>query len=142
MQPVVDEPTNTPSTDDDDISFRMQRDNIGTLRIFRLFGYLDEWSFPAVESALDQALRAPHPHVVVECSELVFVSASALMCLRDYAKSFHAAHGELKLAELPAEIAPLARVFGFDEKIDYPPDIAAAVHPMSSHLFGVRDEDD
>jgi anti-sigma B factor antagonist len=110
----------------------------GYIIILCLSGGIEDWELPGLECVLEKLLRGKHRYVVLDCSELLSVNAAGLLRMRDYVQSFHAAGGNLKLAELPEPIAPLAHVLGLHQKTDLQPDVATAVASLVSQSRSPR----
>lgn len=105
------------------------RDNID---ILHLDGALDAYSFPRLETSLNQ-LREKHRHrIVLECSNLEYINSAALGALIGFARRARENGGDLKLAALTPKIQSIVELLGFDKILQVFPDTETAASKFGS----------
>lgn len=99
----------------------------GGLTVMGLSGKLDTVSSPAVQSALLAALEAADRGVVIDMSEVAYVSSAGLRVMLIGGKTAKAKAKAFRLAGLKPAVAEVFKMSGFDRLLEIHPDADAAV---------------
>lgn len=102
-------------------------DHNGGLTVLTMTGKLDTVSSPAVQKAVTDAIDAADQGVVIEMSNVTFVSSAGLRVMLIGAKASKASGQVFRLAGLNAGVADVFRMTGFDRLIDIHDDAASAM---------------
>jgi len=70
----------------------------GDVDILRLNGSLDAYSFPRLETTLNQLRDSKRHRVILDCSGLEYISSAALGALIGFARRSRENKGDLKMA--------------------------------------------
>jgi anti-sigma B factor antagonist len=99
--------------------------------VLRLDGALDAYSFPRLESSLNN-LRAGSRHsIILDCVNLDYINSAALGALIGFARRARENGGDLKLAGLTPKIYSIVELLGFDKILHILPDTYAALAKFS-----------
>ncbi len=107
---------------------REQRD---TLDVLHLDGSLDAYSFPKLETALNELRENKRARVILDCASLDYISSAALGALIGFARRSREQQGDLKLARLSPKIFNIVELLGFHKILDIFKDIDQAVQKFS-----------
>ena len=99
-----------------------------TVSVLRLKGQLDAHTFSGLQRELEALSTEPDaPRVVLDCSQLEYVSSAGLGVLKKTTREFRDRQGDLRLAALTPKIASVMSLLGFDKVIRVFGDRAGAV---------------
>ena len=98
----------------------------GELDILRLNGSLDAYSFPRLESALNDLREKKRHRVVLDCNALDYISSAALGALIGFARRARENSGDLKLADLSPRIFNIVELLGFHKILEISPTVNEA----------------
>jgi anti-sigma B factor antagonist len=90
------------------------KNNIHTLN---LTGRLDTHTSPAFEKKLFACLKAGTLHVVIDCSDLEYISSAGLRAISKASEVFKSRQGELILCKLKDYIKDVFEISGLDSMI-------------------------
>jgi anti-sigma B factor antagonist len=99
--------------------------------ILHLDGALDAYSFPRLESSLNQLRDQQRHRIVLECANLDYINSAALGALIGFARRARENSGDLKLAALTPKIFSIVELLGFDKILQVYPDANLAVSKFS-----------
>lgn len=105
----------------------IQREENGQLDILHLDGSLDAYSFPRLETALNQLRENSRNRVVLDCAGLDYISSAALGALIGFARRAREQNGDLKLAKLSAKIYNIVELLGFHKILEIHTEVDQAV---------------
>lgn len=105
------------------------RENID---ILHLDGALDAYSFPRLETSLNQLREKQRHRIVLECSNLEYINSAALGALIGFARRARENGGDLKLAALTPKIQSIVELLGFDKILQVFPDTETAASKFGS----------
>ena len=105
----------------------IQREENGQLDILHLDGSLDAYSFPRLETALNQLRESNRNRVVLDCAGLDYISSAALGALIGFARRAREQNGDLKLAKLSAKIYNIVELLGFHKILEIHTEVDQAV---------------
>lgn len=90
----------------------------GDLDVLRLDGSLDAYSFPRLETTLNQLRESKRNRVILDCSTLEYISSAALGALIGFARRARESKGDLKLANLSPRIYNIVELLGFHKILE------------------------
>lgn len=99
----------------------------GDVDILHLDGALDAYSFPRLESALNQLRDKQRHRIVLDCAHLEYINSAALGALIGFARRARENGGDLKIAALTPKIYSIVELLGFDKILQVFPDADLAV---------------
>ena len=98
----------------------------GGLTVMRLEGKLDTVSSPEVQTAVMAALESADKGVVIDMSEVAYVSSAGLRVMLIGGKTAKAACKAFRLAGLKPAVAEVFKMSGFDRLLEIHPDVQKA----------------
>ncbi|NQU11059.1 STAS domain-containing protein [bacterium] len=93
--------------------FRIDCENRDEIRLVKLTGSLDMYSFPRLESQLSALFEEGHHRVVLDCRELDYIGSAGLGALIGFAKQAREQGGDVKLLNVPERIYKIIELLGF-----------------------------
>jgi len=96
------------------------------LAIVQLNGSLDAYSFPRLESMLNELREKNRYQVILDCTTLDYVSSAALGALIGFARKVRQNGGDLKLAKLSKRIYTIVELLGFHKIVEIYPTVEQA----------------
>ena len=91
----------------------------GDLDILHLGGSLDSFSFPKLEAAFNTLRDSGRARVILDCSDLDYISSVALGALIGFARRARENKGDLKLACLSPKIQGIIELLGFHRILQF-----------------------
>jgi anti-sigma B factor antagonist len=95
--------------------------------VLELRGYLDAHTAPRFEAAVEEELRAGRAKLVVDCSELDYISSAGLGVFMTFIDEARSAGGDIKLAAIQPKVYQIFDVLGFPALFDIQPTVESAV---------------
>ncbi len=77
-------------------------------------GRLDAVTVPALEAALDEQLAARHFRLIIDLSEVAYISSSGLRALLHARRQAQAGGGDVALCAMNARVAEVFEMIGFN----------------------------
>ncbi|HPF99679.1 MAG TPA: STAS domain-containing protein [Kiritimatiellia bacterium] len=99
----------------------------GDVDILRLNGSLDAYSFPRLETTLNQLRDSKRHRVILDCSGLEYISSAALGALIGFARRSRENKGDLKMAGMTPRIYNIVELLGFHKILEICDSIDAAM---------------
>lgn len=96
----------------------IQIEQQGDLDILRLDGSLDAYSFPKLEQTLNELRDSQRNRVILDCTDLDYISSAALGALIGFARRAREQGGDLKLANLSPRIFNIVELLGFHKILE------------------------
>lgn len=93
--------------------FHIECADRGEIRLVKLTGSLDMYSFPRLESQLSTLFEEGHHRVVLDCRELDYIGSAGLGALIGFAKQARERGGDVKLLNVPERIYKIIELLGF-----------------------------
>lgn len=90
----------------------------GDLDALHLSGSLDAYSFPKLETTLNELREKERNRVVLDCASLEYISSAALGALIGFARRARESGGDLKLASLSPRIYNIMELLGFHKVLE------------------------
>ena len=110
----------------------IEREERGDLDIVHLDGSLDAYSFPRLESALNNLRETSRNRVILDCDGLDYISSAALGALIGFARRAREKDGDLKLVKLSQKIFNIVELLGFHKILEIYPDVEQAVEKFEN----------
>ncbi|MDE1902624.1 MAG: STAS domain-containing protein [Alphaproteobacteria bacterium] len=95
-------------------------------------GHLDSNTGPAFESELLQLINSGTGRLLLDFSDLIYISSAGLRVVLLAAKRLRSANGRLALCSLNPQIAEVFRISGFDAILDIHPSSESALARLAS----------
>lgn len=100
--------------------------------ILHLDGALDAYSFPRLESALNNLRANSRNRIVLDCANLDYINSAALGALIGFARRARESGGDLKLSSLTPKIYSIVELLGFDKILQILPDTYVALSKFTA----------
>ncbi len=110
----------------------IKREERDDLDIVRLDGALDSYSFPRLETALNELRDSQRHQVVLDCGGLDYISSAALGALIGFARRSREAGGDLKLVKLSPKIFNIVELLGFHKILEIHTSVEDAVNKFNA----------
>ena len=110
----------------------IKREERDELDVVRLDGALDSYSFPKLETALNELRDSQRHRVVLDCGGLDYISSAALGALIGFARRSREAGGDLKLVKLSPKIYNIVELLGFHKILEIQPTIEEAINKFNA----------
>lgn len=110
----------------------IKREERGDLDVVRLDGALDSYSFPRLETSLNELRDNQRNRVVLDCGGLDYISSAALGALIGFARRSREAGGDLKLVKLSPKIYNIVELLGFHKILEIHTSIEEAVNKFNA----------
>lgn len=101
-------------------------------RVLKPKGRLDSSTGPAFEGELLQLINSGAGRLLLDFSDLVYISSAGLRVVLLAAKRLQSANGRLALCSLSPQIAEVFRISGFDAILDIHPSSESALARLAS----------
>lgn len=111
---------------------QITHETLDDVDVLRLDGALDAYSFPRLESSLNQLRDLQRNRIVLECANLDYINSAALGALIGFARRARESGGDLKLAALTPKIFSIVELLGFDKILQICPDIGLAASKFNN----------
>ena len=96
----------------------IQREERGDLDVLHLDGSLDAYSFLRLEMTLNDLRDSKRNRVILDCTNLEYISSAALGALIGFARRARESAGDLKLARLSPKIYNIVELLGFHKILE------------------------
>jgi anti-sigma B factor antagonist len=93
--------------------FKVKIDKKDSVSILRLSGYLDAHTAPQLEKAFGELIERKEFKVVVEFSDLNYISSAGLGVFMAYVETMRENEGDIKFANLKPEVYNIFDLLGF-----------------------------
>jgi anti-sigma B factor antagonist len=107
--------------------FRIEHEPRGAVQLVKLTGSLDMYSFPRLETQLNQLFQQGQHAVLLECQDLDYIGSAGLGALIGFAKEARSRGGDVKLLHVPERIYNIIELLGFTKVLQVHTDEAAAL---------------
>ena len=109
----------------------IEHETDGDLDILHLDGALDAYSFPQLETVLQDLRDNDRSRVILDCTKLRYISSVGLGALIGFARRARENNGDLKLINLSDRIFNIIEMLGFQKILTTLPGRAEAVESFS-----------
>ncbi|MCL4783906.1 MAG: STAS domain-containing protein [Bryobacterales bacterium] len=96
-------------------SFQIREEQIGLVKVFRLKGFLDAHTAPAFEAALHAKVAAGSYRLVVDGSELTYISSAGLGVFMSFIEEVREKGGDIRIGGLISKVRQVFDILGFNE---------------------------
>ena len=93
--------------------FEVKRKDIDEISILYLKGYLDAHTASDFESALDKLVCEERVRIIVNLSELVYISSAGLGVFMGFIEDIRKKDGDIKMAEPSKKVMRVFELLGF-----------------------------
>ncbi|MEJ2627722.1 MAG: STAS domain-containing protein [bacterium] len=93
--------------------FEVKRKDIDDISILYLKGYLDAHTASDFESALDKLVGEERVRIIVNLSELVYISSAGLGVFMGFIEDIRKKDGDIKMAEPSKKVMRVFELLGF-----------------------------
>jgi anti-sigma B factor antagonist len=93
--------------------FHIEREARNTVQLVRLSGSLDMYSFPRLETQLNNLFSQGLYRIVLDCRDLDYIGSAGLGALIGFAKQAREHQGDVKLLQVPERIYKIIELLGF-----------------------------
>lgn len=111
---------------------QIRREDQDNFHILHLEGSLDAYSFPQLETALNELRDLEHSRVILDCERLEYISSAGLGALIGFARRARERHGDLKLSGVSPKIQSIVELLGFHKILEILPDVKTAANRFES----------
>ena len=98
----------------------------GNFVIIELDGSLDGYSFPSLESMIDNLRKSDRHHVILDCGKLDYIGSAPLGALIGFARRAREHGGDLVLVHVSDKILNILNLLGFDKLLKIHNDLSSA----------------
>jgi anti-anti-sigma factor len=96
--------------------------------VITISGRIDSYTCPKIEQALDTLLAGAHCNIIIDFSDVSYLSSSGMLMLINAEKKCRAqGQGKILLANVPERVLSSLKLAGFDQIFEIFPDVTAAI---------------
>jgi anti-sigma B factor antagonist len=99
----------------------------GALQIVKIKGFMDMTQVGAFEEILDRMVGEGHIRLVLDFSELEYISSAGLGALVGRIREVRKKHGDIKIGGSTRAVNDILKMFGFSEVFSMSPSVADAL---------------
>ena len=96
-------------------SFQIREEQIGGVKVFRLKGFLDAHTAPIFEEALHAKVASGAYRLVVDGSELTYISSAGLGVFMSFIEEVREKGGDIRIGGLISKVRQVFDILGFNE---------------------------
>ena len=100
----------------------------GRLVVLTLDGYLDAYTAPLFEKAIQSELESGNVRIVADCSPLTYISSAGLGVFMGFIEEIREKGGDIKISGLSPRVRQVFELLGFPALYDIHGDVPEAVH--------------
>jgi anti-sigma B factor antagonist len=112
-------------------SFTVERSQEGDVSILALHGYLDAYTAPQFEKAIQEEYDSRRVHIVVDCVGLTYISSAGLGVFMSFIEDVREAQGDIKICSVVPTVFQVFEILGFPELFEIVPARADAIEKFS-----------
>jgi len=112
-------------------SFAVARSQDGDISILCLDGYLDAHTAPQFEKVIQDEYDAGRCRIVVDCSNLTYISSAGLGVFMSFVEDVRQAGGDIKICGMQPTVYEVFEILGFPEIFDILPSQPEAIRKFS-----------
>lgn len=113
-------------------TFSVARTQEGNVSVLALTGYLDAYTAPQFEKAIQEEFDAGRIRIVVDCTGLTYISSAGLGVFMSFIEDIHEAGGDIKICSVVPTVFQVFEILGFPELFEILPTRADAVQRFSA----------
>ena len=96
-------------------SFHIHEETEGTVRVFRLEGFLDAHTAPQFEEALQKRIAEGGTRIVADGSHLTYISSAGLGVFMSFIEEVREKGGDIRIGGLIPKVRQVFDILGFSE---------------------------
>lgn len=93
----------------------IQNEQVGTVEVLTLVGFMDMREVPKFEQALDHLIKSGHSRIVLDLSRLDYISSAGLGTIIGSIREVRRQGGDIKVGGYSASVFDILKTFGFTE---------------------------
>ena len=103
----------------------------GNIDVIELDGSLDAYSFPRLESTIENLQKNDQHQVILDCGKLEYIGSAALGTLVAFTRRIREHGGDMILVHLSDKILNIVNLLGFDKILTIHPDVSTAAEAFT-----------
>jgi anti-sigma B factor antagonist len=107
-------------------SFSVTCSREGGISVLSLNGYLDAYTAPQFEKAIQEEVDGGRRRIVVDCAGLTYISSAGLGVFMSFVEDVREAGGDIKICAVIPNVYQVFEILGFPELFEIVPDRAEA----------------
>ena len=112
-------------------TFSIARSEEDQVTVLALNGYLDAYTAPQFEKAIQEEYDAGRVRMVVDCAGLTYISSAGLGVFMSFIEDVRGAGGDIKICSVVPTVYQVFEILGFPELFEILPTRADAVRKFS-----------
>lgn len=112
-------------------SFSVARSEQDGVSVLTVSGYLDAYTAPQFEKAIQAEYDSGHMRIVVECAGLTYISSAGLGVFMSFVEDVRTAGGDIKICSVVPTVYQVFEILGFPELFEIVPTRADAIQKFS-----------
>jgi anti-sigma B factor antagonist len=112
-------------------TFSVTRAQEGGASVLSLSGYLDAYTAPQFEKAIQEEFDAGRIRIVVDCAGLTYISSAGLGVFMSFIEDLREAGGDIKICAVVPTVYEVFEILGFPELFEILPTRAEALEKFS-----------
>lgn len=96
-------------------AFSIQDESRGELVFLRLHGFLDAYTAPQFEQAIQKQVESGRYQLVVDCAGLSYISSAGLGVFMSFVEEVREKGGDIRIGGLIPKVAQVFDILGFSE---------------------------
>lgn len=103
----------------------------GHIDVIELDGSLDAYSFPRLESTIENLRKNDRHQVILDCGKLDYIGSAPLGALIGFTRRAREHGGDMILVHLSDKILNIIKLLGFDKILTIHPDVSTAAEAFT-----------
>jgi len=112
-------------------TFHVARSQEEEVSVLTLSGYLDAYTAPQFEKAIQEEYDSGHIRIVVDCAGLTYISSAGLGVFMSFIEDVREAGGDIKICSVVPTVYQVFDILGFPELFEIVPARADAIQKFS-----------
>lgn len=108
-------------------AFDVERSLEGKIAVLKLKGFLDAHTAPDFETAIQAQLDEGHNRIIVDCSDLNYISSAGLGVFMGFVEDVREGGGDIKICGLIPKVRQVFELLGFHQLFHIVDDVPAAL---------------
>jgi len=108
-------------------TFSLARSQEGGVSVLTLSGYLDAYTAPQFEKAIQEEYDSGRIRIVVDCAGLTYISSAGLGVFMSFIEDVREAGGDIKICSVVPTVYEVFEILGFPELFEIVPARADAM---------------
>lgn len=108
-------------------TFTVARSQEGGVSVLSLNGYLDAYTAPQFEKAIQEEYDLTHYRIIVDCAGLTYISSAGLGVFMSFIEDVREHDGDIKICSVVPTVYEVFEILGFPELFEIVPARADAI---------------